>query len=74
MNRKGPWEGYRRQAKRRLARCLLPAFLCAHIERETSGYEAVTTACPRAPRDEENRRKNNKVILEAKTRRKSDIN
>ena len=42
MNRKGPWEGYRRQAKRRLARCLLPAFLCAHIfiERETSGYEA----------------------------------
>ena len=43
MNRKGPWEGYRRQAKRRLARCLLPAFLCAHIfiKRETSGYEAV---------------------------------
>ena len=42
MNRKGPWEGYRRQAKRRLARCLLPAFLCAHIfiERKTSGYEA----------------------------------
>ena len=42
MNCKGPWEGYRRQAKRRLARCLLPAFLCAHIfiERETSGYEA----------------------------------
>ena len=42
MNRKGPWEGYRRRAKRRLARCLLPAFLCAHIliERETSGYEA----------------------------------
>ena len=33
MNRKGPWEGYRR---------LLPAFLCAHIfiKRETSGYEA----------------------------------
>ena len=31
MNRKGPWEGYRRQAKRRLARCLLPAFLCAHV-------------------------------------------
>ena len=28
MNRKGPWEGYTRQAKRRLARCLLPAFLC----------------------------------------------
>ena len=24
----------------RLGRCLLPAFLCAHIERETSGYEA----------------------------------
>ena len=31
----------------RLARCLLPAFLCAHIfiERETSGYEAATGAC-----------------------------
>ena len=43
MNRKRPWEGYRQQAKRRLARCLLPAFLCAHIfiERETYGYEAV---------------------------------
>ena len=29
----------------RLARCLLPAFLCAHIfiKRETSGYEAVAT-------------------------------
>ena len=42
MNHKGPWEGYRRQAKRRLARCLLPAFLCAQIfiERETFGYEA----------------------------------
>ena len=36
MNRKGPWEGYRRQAMRRLAHCLLPAFLCPHIfiERE----------------------------------------
>ena len=47
MNRKGPWEGYRRQAKRRLARCLLPAFLCAHIfiERETSGYEAAWNPC-----------------------------
>ena len=47
MNRKGPWEGYRRQAKRRLARCLLPAFLCAHIfiERETSGYEAGDMPC-----------------------------
>ena len=43
MNRKRPWEGYRLQEKRRLARCLLPAFLCAHIfiERETCGYEAV---------------------------------
>ena len=43
MNRKRPWEGYRQQAKRRLARCLLPTFLCAHIfiERETCGYEAV---------------------------------
>ena len=44
MNRKGPWEGYRRQAKRRLAHCILPAFLCAHVfierERETSGFEA----------------------------------
>ena len=37
MNRKGRWEGYRREA---------PAFLCAHIfiQRETSGYEAVV-AC-----------------------------
>ena len=43
MIRKGPWEGYRRQAKRRLAHCLLPAFLCAHIfmKRETSGCETV---------------------------------
>ena len=42
INRKGPWEGYRRQAKRRLAYCLHPAFFCTHIfiERETSGYEA----------------------------------
>ena len=53
MNRKGPWEGYRRQAKRRLARCLLPAYLCAHIfiKRETSRYEAgegvLRVACPR---------------------------
>ena len=47
MNRKGPWEGYRRRAKQRHARCLLPAFLCAHIfvERETSGYEAELVAC-----------------------------
>ena len=30
MNRKGPWEGY----------SVLPAFLCAPIFRETSGYEA----------------------------------
>ena len=33
MSRKGPWEGYRRQAKqgeaKGEARCLLPAFLCA---------------------------------------------
>ena len=28
MSRKGPWEGYRRQAKQGEARCLLPAFLC----------------------------------------------
>ena len=30
------------RSARRLARCLLPAFLCAHIfiKRETSGYEA----------------------------------
>ena len=34
----------------------------------------MTTACPPTPRYEENRRKNNKLILEAKTRRKSDIN
>ena len=31
INRKGPREGYRRQAKRRVARCLLPTFLCAHV-------------------------------------------
>ena len=32
------------RSARRLARCLLPAFLCAHIfiKRETSGYEAAT--------------------------------
>ena len=30
------------RSARRLARCLLPAFLCAHsfINKETSGYEA----------------------------------
>ena len=35
------------RSARRLARCLLPAFLCAHIfiKRETSGYEAGETAC-----------------------------
>ena len=46
MNRKELWEASGRRAKRRLARCLLPAFLCAHIfiERETSGYEPVVTA------------------------------
>ena len=34
----------------------------------------MTTACPRAPRDEENRgKKNNKLILTAKTRRKSNV-
>ena len=32
------------------------------------------TAFHRAPRDEENRRKNNQLILEAKTKKKSDIN
>ena len=76
MNRKRPWEGYRRKAKRRLARCLLPAFLCAHIfiERETSGYEAVpvtseeATGLHDAPsqRDKEHilERQNHKVILE----------
>ena len=45
MNRKGPWEGYRQQAKPKAKpRCVLPAFLCAHIfiKRETSGYEAAT--------------------------------
>ena len=51
MNRKGPLapdgkgtDG-RRWWKRCLARCLLPAFLCAHIfiDWETSGYEAVPT-------------------------------
>ena len=45
MNRRtGPWEGYRWQGE---ARCLLPAFLCAHIfvEREASGYEAADMRC-----------------------------
>ena len=41
MSRKGPWEGYRRKAKSRLARCLLPAFFA--LARETSGYEADST-------------------------------
>ena len=33
----------------RLARCLLPAFLCAHIfiKRETSGYKAAATEGPK---------------------------
>ena len=35
INRKGPWEGYRRQVKRRLARRLLPpSFARSFIERE----------------------------------------
>ena len=33
----------------------------------------MTTACARNPRDEENRGKNNKLILTAKTRRKSNV-
>ena len=35
------------RSARRLARCLLPAFLCAHIfiKRETSGYEADFHRC-----------------------------
>ena len=35
------------RSARRLARCLLPAFLCAHIfiERETSWYEAGSIRC-----------------------------
>ena len=33
----------------------------------------MTKACARAPRDEENRGKNNKLILTAKTRRKSNV-
>ena len=44
MSRKGPWDWGTdgRRSARRLARCLLPVFLCAHIfiDRETSGYEA----------------------------------
>ena len=46
MNHEGPWEGYRRQAKPRLARCLLPTFLYPHIffERDMSGY-AVDINC-----------------------------
>ena len=46
IHRKGPWEGYRRQAKRRLARCLLPAFLCAHIERDVWVRGSPTTIRP----------------------------
>ena len=36
----------------RLARCLLPAFLCAHIfiDRETSGNETVHSHCQATPR------------------------
>ena len=40
MNRKGPWEGYSR-----LARCLLPAFLCAHIFIEREGDVWVRGSC-----------------------------
>ena len=42
MNRKGPWEGYRRRAKRRLARCLLP--LRAHRKRDVWVRGSVATA------------------------------
>ena len=40
MSRKGPWEGYRRKAKRRFARFFPPSFALA---RETSGYDADST-------------------------------
>ena len=43
MNRKGPWEGYRQQAKSRpLSPSRLPSRAHFHRERETSGYEAAT--------------------------------
>ena len=37
------------RSARRFARCLFPAFLCAHIfiKRETSGYEADIDAFPK---------------------------
>jgi len=40
----GTMGGVQTAGEARLARCLLPAFLCAHIfiERERSGYEAVS--------------------------------
>lgn len=40
-----PWEGQIRKEKQRLARFLLPTFLCTQIfnEREVSGYEAGDT-------------------------------
>ena len=43
MNCKGPWEGYRQQAKSRpLSPSRLPSRAHFHRERETSGYEAAT--------------------------------
>ena len=42
--------------------------------RSQKGSFTMTTVSPRAPRDENNRGKNNKLILEAKTRRKSKKN
>ena len=43
--RKVPWKRERREAKRHLARFLLPAFLCAQIfiGEEAFGYEAVNS-------------------------------
>ena len=44
MNRKGPWEGYRRQA-RPLSPSCLPLRAHFQIKRETSGYEAAVNNC-----------------------------
>ena len=41
MNRKGPWEGYRRQAKPVVS--FPPSFARIFSSRETSGYEAASS-------------------------------
>ena len=55
MNCKGPWEGYK------TARCLLPAFLCAHIfiererrlgMRQTTDVSVTHAGCPMDNKDQ----------------------